>query len=323
MSIQSEINRITTAVSDQESLIGEIVDALAARCVVTEPLLQARTVTPTEEVQVVTPDAGYDGLSSVTVEAAQGGEGTYGWKKCVTSNSADSNTVLLLHGEDLTDSSGNGLTISNSGVTVSTAQSKFGGKSLYFNGSTAALTIKSDVFNFGSGDFTVDWWEYCTGNSATRFSLSINGGCGGVCAGGSGNGNALYMGTTGTSWDMFSGAAAFSKTANQWVHWAFVRNGTSFKTYRNGTLYWSGTASGSIYWNGAGFVVGSFLYDANHYYGGYIDEFRVSNVARWTANFTPPTEPYNNKTVVGYVVSDNVDAYPDGDFQDGYYYQKL
>lgn len=108
MSIQSEINRITTAVSDQESLIGEIVDALAARCVVTEPILQAKTitptkteqtitadtgydglssvvveatpsailqsktVTPTEEVQVITPDAGYDGLSSVTVEAVQG-----------------------------------------------------------------------------------------------------------------------------------------------------------------------------------------------------------------------------------------------------------
>lgn len=69
MSIQSEINRITTAVSDQESLIGEIVDALAKRCVVTEPLLQAKTVTPTEEVQTVTPDNGYDGLSSVTVEA--------------------------------------------------------------------------------------------------------------------------------------------------------------------------------------------------------------------------------------------------------------
>lgn len=84
MSIQSEINRITTAVSDQESLIGEIVDALAARCVVTEPILQSKTVTPTEEVQTVTPDNGYDGLSSVTVEAAQGGEGTYGWKKSVS-----------------------------------------------------------------------------------------------------------------------------------------------------------------------------------------------------------------------------------------------
>lgn len=320
MSIQSEINRISTAVSDQENLIGEIVDALAQRCVVTEPLLQARTVTPTEEVQVVTPDAGYDGLSSVTVEAAQGGEGVYGWKKYAAT--VDENTLLLLHGDDISDSSSYQRSITNSGVTSSSNQSKFGGKSLYFNGSSAALTIKDNAFNFGSGDFTVDWWEYCTGNSATRFTISYNNGCGGVAAGGGSNSNALYMSSTGTSWNMISGGAAFSKTANTWVHWAFVRKGTSIKTYRNGTLYYSATASGSIYWNGAGFVVGSFLYDANHYYGGYIDEFRVSNVARWSENFTPPTEQYGIE-FISVVVCDDANAYPDGDFLDGYYYKKL
>ena len=25
---------------------------------------------------------------------------------------------------------------------------------------------------------------------------------------------------------------------------------------------------------------------------GYLDEIRVSNIARWTTDFTPPTEPY-------------------------------
>lgn len=207
-------------------------------------------------------------------------------------STVDANTLFLLHGEDLTDSSPYGVSVTNNGVSVSDAQSKFGGKSLYFNGSTAELTIKSDVFNFGSGNFTVDWWEYCTGNSATRFSLSINGGCGGLCAGASGDTNKLYIGSTGSSWDLVNGADAFSVTKNTWVHWAVVRNGTSIKTYRNGTLYWSGTISGSIYWNAAGLVVGSFLYDSSHYFGGYIDEFRVSNIARWTENFTPPTKPY-------------------------------
>lgn len=202
-----------------------------------------------------------------------------------------SETLLLLHGESLKDSSQYNHTISNSNVIVSDIQSKFGGKSLYFDG-TAALTIKSDLFNFGTDYFTVDWWEYCTGRSATRFALSINGGCGGLCAGASGDANKLYVGSTGTSWNLVNGADAFSVTKNTWVHWAVVRNGTSIKTYRNGTLYWSGTISGSIYWNAAGLVVGSFLYDSSHYFGGYIDEFRVSNIARWTENFTPPMKPY-------------------------------
>ena len=32
-------------------------------------------------------------------------------------------------------------------------------------------------------------------------------------------------------------------------------------------------------------------------YIGYIDEFRVSDIARWTESFTPPTEPYPDSTI--------------------------
>ncbi len=203
---------------------------------------------------------------------------------------ADPNTLLLLHGESLEDSSGYGIPITNNGVIVSDVQSKFGGKSLYFNGAAYLSTVELIP---QSGDFTVDWWEYVVDRSATRFAQSINGGCGGICAGGANNLNELYISSTGTDWDITNGFDAFSTTKNSWVHWALVRNNDTWTTYRNGVQFSQLSGAGAIYSNSAGLVIGSFLYDSNHYFSGYIDEFRISDVARWTSDFTPPTEPYD------------------------------
>lgn len=37
--------------------------------------------------------------------------------------------------------------------------------------------------------------------------------------------------------------------------------------------------------------IGSRMSNASHF-DAYIDEVRISNIARWTENFTPPTKPY-------------------------------
>ena len=48
------------------------------------------------------------------------------------------------------------------------------------------------------------------------------------------------------------------------------------------------------YAGGSGCVIGRFFANFDDYYfKGWIDEVRVSKgIARWTSNFTPPTQPY-------------------------------
>jgi uncharacterized repeat protein (TIGR02543 family) len=79
----------------------------------------------------------------------------------------------------------------------------------------------------------------------------------------------------------------FSTTANTWTHWAVVKNGTSLKTYRNGTLYGSTTCNGNIgISNNYYMAIGDYRAGDHSYFKGYMDFFRISNYARYTGNFT-------------------------------------
>lgn len=203
----------------------------------------------------------------------------------------DPNTLLLLHGESVEDSSGYSVPITNSGVQVSDAQSKFGGKSLYFDGGSQ---IQFPQYEFSDQDFTIDWWEYCEDGAGDRFSLAYTveqdkyGG--------------LYLGYKGAGvscstqlnnvFDMID-QAMFDVVPGQWVHRAFVRHGNTFASYKNGVLFSSVVASGKIAYDPTykSSIGDHRLYD-HSYFIGYIDEYRISNVARWTSDFTPPAEPY-------------------------------
>lgn len=199
----------------------------------------------------------------------------------------DENTLLLLHGEDLTDSSIYKSIITNNNVTVSTAQSKFGGSSLYFNGSNAKLEIPfSDMFDFGTGDFTIDLWMYpqTTSTEQSIFSSVATGGFFFSIR----DASRIGIGRVSEAWDTTINA---SLTANAWNHVAVVRSNSTVMLFINGVLKGSGTNATSYSMGGDSIQIGAEINAC--YYNGYIDEFRVSNVARWTENFTPPTEPYD------------------------------
>jgi len=92
--------------------------------------------------------------------------------------------ILLCNGSNgssiFTDSSPSPKTVTAHGnAQISTAQSKSGGSSAYFDGSGDFLTVPADAdLQFGSGDFTVEAWVYPTTASGTRCIAAGQGSCG-------------------------------------------------------------------------------------------------------------------------------------------------
>jgi len=212
--------------------------------------------------------------------------------------STDGYTMLLLHftGTDnsttFTDSSGTSKAITPSGDTKIINLAKFGTGAGYFDGTGDYLSaLDSDDWNFGSGDFTIDFWIKFTDPSAVQiiFSQFIN----------ASNRFEIYVASGELNLSIQSGGAlvelypAMAAVANTWYHVAVVRNGSSFQLYKNGSALGSpATYAGSCPDLATSLYVG-IRTGSTYPLGGYIDELRVSKgIARWTAPFVPPTAPY-------------------------------
>ena len=221
----------------------------------------------------------------------------------VHSYEPDSTTLLLVKGTNLNDASGYKRTITNEGVTVSQSASKFDGSSLYFNGSSRLLVPSFDFFG---GDWTIDWWEYPTSSSSkSRFCSSYTtntGTCGGILLGY--QGTKVYASSAAEgSWNIIAGTDMLSTTVNTWTHWAFVKSGTTLTSYRNGVKFASATMNNKVGFSSAiSFAIGDYRAGDHNYFIGYMDRFRISNIARWASNFTPPVDSsVARKIVKGYI----------------------
>lgn len=226
-----------------------------------------------------------------------------------TGNDIYTKVMLHLDGTDtsttITDSNAGGSahtwTVSGT-AQIDTAQFKFGGASALFAiaGDHVSSPDSTD-FALGSGDWTVDAWFNC--NVATGGARSVTGQSdAGFTAAGSAfvlrlesTGIMDLLVSTGSAIVTVSGTTVFSNTSNPgWHHVAAVRTGNVLKLFLDGVQEGGNVAfTGSVNNTATDLIVGCRDTVPNDGWVGWIDEFRLSvGIARWTANFVPPTAPY-------------------------------
>ena len=189
------------------------------------------------------------------------------------------------------DASGRG----NNGTLVNgPTYSSANGGSIVFDGTNDYVTIGPSSFGaFGTGDFTIEWWEYILAFSSGYFPVFHYSEFGATS-----NFNATvgiryesssFMRTSlaGTTYDFSSGVVT---TLNVWRHCALVRSSGTLRLYQNGVA--NGTtfnaASSNVTSTGNSSIIGGAyfgggagsLYSAN----GYFSNIRVYNGKGFTAS---------------------------------------
>ena len=164
---------------------------------------------------------------------------------------------------------------------LSTAQAKFGSSSLLLDGTDDYVDTTTNL-DLSSGDFTVDVWIrpdnvtgykgiWQSGTSTTEQSYLL--------------GNQVY-------WSVNPSTIITSSVtvnANEWTMLSYERQGNTHRIYKNGTLEDTAT-TGNKQDNGS-FTIGKNGFGD---FDGYIDEFRVSDIARYEgSSFTEPTSEFS------------------------------
>jgi len=223
----------------------------------------------------------------------------------------DSNAIVLLHSNTtdgsvvFTDSAVGGHSphafTAYGSVHHETDQQEFGTSSIQFNGTTDYLTLPDDTdWDWGTGDFTMDCWVRLdsipsAGRMAARGDVEVGDGdwCWGV-------GTTWGGGTKFNFADRIAGGItnhlsdALTFNTNTWYHVAIVRNSGTITFYLDGVAVGTSSCAHDL-------SASTILYigcrkkpaGPGEFLPGYMDELRISNIARWTSNFTRPIEAYS------------------------------
>lgn len=207
-------------------------------------------------------------------------------------------TKLLLHfngtngSTTFTDSSGLSHTVTPSGnASISTTQSKFNGASGRFDGNGHVLLDGSSDFNFGTGDFTVDFWIRFN-STPGAYQLIYDSRT-------AGSDNCFWIQYASSTWTAgYAGSTIVSgggTTVGVWQHIAVTRASGVWRLFVDGIKV---STSAINYIDLGNFSNRPAIATQGDGIGFgrpdcYLDELRVAKgAAIWTSSFVPPLVPY-------------------------------
>lgn len=198
----------------------------------------------------------------------------------------------LLHfnnSNNLTKDEGKELTWQVDGATADT-NGKFG--SAIDLTSRKRLVANKKWAIIQTGDFTIDFWVNVHSNTSSGRFISTRTSSSQVDAVEFYITNSLnicpqiaFMGST--DWVFDEGTGFGSIILGKWHHIAVARHNDDFYFFVDGRTIWNKSHSGSLYVssNNSNITLGGYYSQASV----SLDEFRISNEALWTSDFTPPT----------------------------------
>lgn len=206
-------------------------------------------------------------------------------------------TSLLLHMDgtnastNFADSGPNALAVTAVGnAQISTTQSKYGGASGYYDGSTGYLSLTGNSsFQFGTGDFTIEAWVYISANAANQQTF--------LDTRGTATATPFTFGIYQSKLAFYDGTMRQSSatvTTGQWYHFSACRSGGTLRLFINGVSYYSASSTTNFTTGANSIYIGRGFDAAAYYTNGYIDDLRITKYARYTSNFTPPTSAHPN-----------------------------
>ena len=225
------------------------------------------------------------------------------------------NVVSLMHFDgDLTDETGSTWQIEGTGLSTQSDNTKFGSGAIRNSNKLSSINGNPLSGLAANEPFTLELW-FCLESPGSVDVLMSQSGNGGdsdqfffiappnYATSPPNTHNhyvlAYYRGSNSSVGPKQAMYGSTEVVADTWYHAAYVYDGTFSRLFLNGVLESELEAKGWTVTSYPFRIAGALVPDYPQYrvgFAGAIDELRITKgVARYTGNFTPPTEPFPNK----------------------------